>query len=166
MAQYSSIKFQFDAPISEETRAVLFEDLREIDYDFPRSCLYNTDEWISYRHPTYQDSEIVDVFLKHNVTGCLWIVGGEVNYGYKADDSCCLVFRHGVDPHSIANAAKAKANKAYLERVARQWIALADAFNAPHFPVKYDALKLTVSAYISDREREEFESVLKSILSS
>lgn len=164
MSQYCSIKVKFDAPIGEETRNALYEDLREIDYDFPRSCLYNTDEWTSYRHPTYGDAKIVDVFLKHNATGCLWVVDGEVDYGYEPRDSNCLVFRHGVDPHSVANTARVKSQAEYLQRVAKQWIALADAFNAPHFPVKYNALDMTTAAYVQDREREEFETVVKSIL--
>lgn len=165
MAHWSKIRVVLDEPLPEATLTVVEEECHAEDYDFPPGCLRGSSEWHGYRSPMGGAEFLHRVLLKHGASGVYWLTdGGDERYGDpEARDSDAVVFRPGVDPHSLQMAARAKSRLEAIQRSAARYVEVTKAFGVPSLPVSWDAFSV-LHLWCLEEDRPAVEEAVRSLV--
>jgi mannosyltransferase OCH1-like enzyme len=167
MAHWCKIRVVFDEPLPEATLAAVEEVCHDKDYDFPRGCLRGSSEWHDYRSPMGGADFLHVVLLEHGASGVYWLTDrGDERFGDpEPRDSDAVVFRPGVDPHSLQKDAAAKSRHEAIQRAAERYVKVTRAFSVPSSPIVWEAFS-EMGLWCPEGDRPAVEEAVKALVYS
>lgn len=162
MADWYKVRVRFDEPPNEETLVRLEAALKEYDRDFPVGAL-RRDVFFTYRSPVFGGRELPKMFLDHETAGILWLVFTEED-DPPCGDADALVFRPGVDPHTLRDVWRLRDRHHYLGRHAALYVELSDAFQVTPLPIRWEVFQVLDPTAHSDEDRSFVEDAVRNIV--